>query len=1213
MPSHANPDFHIYLDIPQAVFKARVNMSSVTYPVTELIFDTVTLGAYTDVQPDMTLLLGSSEGGDQYGRVRVQNPTTDSTIPVGRISRGVEDGELDVVDNAHITILREFRVWARLPWQSPDGVDYKDSTIGVGDNMQHLWPVVNMGGHFADYIDGDGVVTVAFDGSASYTMADGATIVTWAWDIGDGVLIAGALDEDNVTIEFEAGDHIVSLTITDSNGKINTGRRFVLAVDPANDVTLRTADVQFRLTQAGQTARVTVPEDIARTTYPDGALVMIWEGAPATPSDRSHMRFSGWHQSDDANIRTGKTGNVRETVLECVDIAGRLDTLPGFPQALERSDEVAWYYMPDLTINTALWYLAHWHSTALGLADFFLPPDGDDYPAMRLDSTGATLYDQLNSRAVSMCPDHLLTCNAQGQLSFLADWMMVDTGDRPAAASILTEDDYGDIQWPYQRPPRVHVLRSSAVVTSTDWIMLGGEETLPLAFSVAPGTAFSQGTSEAEEADGLTQSQEQLNIVTGHRYARLNARFGPVRVKLLDPDTFWELQPALMQRIQLNLAAAYAAQRGLPFTQVNCMVKELSITPRVGREGAALECLATLELETSGAPAVTHVPDTTGDPDDYEVPAPPPPTTPPGGGLAEGVQQVAGIGLDGNVYTTEDFQTASGSGGPTWASQSTGITEEIYTWVVDPFSPGYIDGAGTIDGWVATEDAIYRLNDLFGTLTVDEVFTFPTSAVAASFHWRTIQASFGAYFAAGANPWLACVSYYGDTVGHVGTWATYSTDGGVTWATEVQISAYYSTDTPTRFSPIGVYASPKTPGLVYTTAHLADETTSGFVSTNWGATWAASDFVAPGIGRAGTVHVPWPDNAAEGIALYGYQAPSVGTSEPLMPYWGHIADGVFQSSEASPTVHLRLECESVNGAGLDDAGTHRLLVAPPANAVRVVVEGRWEETRTQSPDSGGHAYTGTIANGVTTIANVTTTADTLSKTTGAPDNGSISQDFVLEWTRNGGETDWENGRDELIASPPSSADGYCRVTMTASVSTSGSADATEVMEVWMTITEIELEDSTIYAPATGNRGFRLKKIESGVVTDISPADGAVLMGTNRGAFGVRTFDSNRQYVLASVMGNDTTADADDDTHAVYISDDYGATWTEVVAPIADSGAPTNRPAFEAAFGGDSEDILFIWGPPDYISYSSDFGVTVDDRSGNLSGSLGFVGIAGGIN
>ena len=187
------------------------------------------------------------------------------------------------------------------------------------------------------------------------------------------------------------------------------------------------------------------------------------------------------------------------------------------------------------------------------------------------------------------------------------------------------------------------------------------------------------------------------------------------------------------------------------------------------------------------------------------------------------------------------------------------------------------------------------------------------------------------------------------------------------------------------------------------------------------------------------------------------------------------------------------------------------------------------------------------------------------------------------------------------------------------------------MRIQATVTEVELDDGTIYTPPPfvgaidpGNRlagdmhvpwlsagdttiyhgyanalaeTFALRRVNAdGTVDDISPVAG---MGVNHYGFAIRAHDSNAAYMLAAVAGGGE--------QAVYISDDNGDSWTAVVAPAA--GAEPYR----AAFGGDSEEIIYIWGPSEYMGYSDDMGVTVDDRSGNLSilGASALVGIAGG--
>lgn len=1228
MPSdfaRPSPKPHLYFHVPSTVFRARVNMPGTTiYPVTALIFDGVTTGAYTDIHAGMTVLLGTAAGLDDLGRVRMQNIATATTLPVGRVSQGVEDGTLYVQDNAYITVWDDYRVWSKLPYVAvdpdpdaiidEDGLNYKDSDILVGDYMTQIPPVANCGPGFADYIDPiTEVITVTFDGSLSYAMADGATITDFLWNVEDGAVIAGDLDEVTLTVTFPAGFRYVGLSVIDSNTKGHTAACPVLAVDPANDVTVENSKCQItqRLTQNGQTLDVNMAANMPRTSWPDGCLAMLWWDAPSSPSDRSHMEFIGWLQSESFVIRATRTGLVKETVLHCVDVAGRLATLPGFPQALERrSDEQHWSYMPTLDINKALHYLLHWHSTALTVADFFLPALGDDYPAMRIDTAGATLYDQVNSTSIKIDPDHILTCNAKGQLSVIADWMLMDVGDRPTAAPILTEDDYSELSMDYHRPPRVHVLRNSAVVSSTTWLVIGGEDTLPIVFSIAPGDAFSQGTSEQTEAEGLTLSQALLNKTTGHKYARANARFGQARIKL-PSSNIWDYEPALMQRIQLNIAAEYAAQRGLPFTQVNVMVKELSVRYVTDKTGTRIEAELVVEFETSGYPGQTVIPPESETPD-YETPEPELPTTPPDMGLVEGVEEVAGLSLDGFVYRTADFQNAT----PTWDEVDLGIGA-IYSFVVDPFSPGYITGSGTIDGWVVGETDIYRVTDLFGTPNATSVLAFAVANDMSLFHWRTIQASFGAYFEVGSNPWLLCVSYYGDTSGHEGTWATYSMDGGVTWATEVEVSAEYAADAPTRHNPIGVYASPKTPGLAYTAAHAGDV-----------------DATAP---------------------VWGIEPTGAGGNPPSILGYG----GAFSFT-------LLAEQDSTI-PGTITTKTPTFHVAPPADTVRMEITVDWFAQRTVlDPGSGSGATTmdydeqATVAHDIASTFNWANPGAPPVNTT-TTSSGSYTATYTRDATHN---ATWESNRDDMLAGVTDS-DEFVGWSFDAQASATGDCSALVRHVIRFTVTEIELEDATIYTPAAGGslafvsadygatwtaeeawsvgdgqagsihipwptnpaetiiyhgnmllapvRQYRLYRSDAGVATDISPTDSGVSYGVQTYEFGIRTHDSNRQYALVGAIGNDTSADAADDMHAVFISIDGGDSWTLIEGPTADSAAPAGRPIYHAAFGGNSEQIVFLWGAENYITYSDDFGGTLGDKSGNLSsfGSVYFTGIAGG--
>src|SRR5678816_1745752 len=231
----------LFLLQPEVVFAARVVLlDPAEYPISFVAYDTVTTGAYTDIKDGMTILLGSTAGGDDYGRQRVRGPDTPATtisIYVGRSSQGTFDGELTVVDDAYITVWDDRRVWAKMPFIDDVGGIFKDSDLEVEWRTATPPPVANLGQGFAGTIDAiTGVLPVAFNGQPSFAVADGATITDYLWDIKDGTLTGGHLvTDDNITTTFPPGFRYVELTVTDSNGKTHTAVTPVYARDPDDD------------------------------------------------------------------------------------------------------------------------------------------------------------------------------------------------------------------------------------------------------------------------------------------------------------------------------------------------------------------------------------------------------------------------------------------------------------------------------------------------------------------------------------------------------------------------------------------------------------------------------------------------------------------------------------------------------------------------------------------------------------------------------------------------------------------------------------------------------------------------------------------------------------------------------------------------------------------------------------------------------------------
>jgi hypothetical protein len=246
-----------------------------------------------------------------------------------------------------------------------------------------------------------------------------------------------------------------------------------------------------------------------------------------------------------------------------------------------------------------------------------------------------------------------------------------------------------------------------------------------------------------------------------------------------------------------------------------------------------------------------------------------------------------------------------------------------------------------------------------------------------------------------------------------------------------------------------------------------------------------------------------------------------------------------------------------------------------------------------------------------------------------PINGSTADTFDITYELISG-TDWPFSRESIEAAHPGTQGGT-RIRMAVNANAFGENVDTVSMTVNARVTEIELDNGHIYTPVVpgtidpGNRlagdmhvpwlsagdstiyhgyadaltsTFALKRVNavSGTIDDLSPVVG---MGVNAYAFRIRAHDSDMTYMLASVSSATQ--------QAVYVSADEAGSWTEVVAPA------TGTEPYGAAFAGDSEEIIYIWGPSEYMGYSIDSGATVDDRSGNLAAlsATRLVGIAGG--
>jgi hypothetical protein len=612
---------------------ARVNQGAFTYPIDEITIDTVSGpsagNSWQDVRSEMTVIFGTSAGDDDLGRQRVRiTPPNATTLDIGRSSQGARDGEVDLQNNAYVTVFNDFRAWAQIPYIDPatdPPTIYKDSELAAGSLPTTPPPIANCGVPAigtVDSVSGKLRVTLPHETNSSFAVADGATLSTYTWRLPTTATLVSTesppgasmdgnrdVDAQRVTVDCDPGLSYFRHNVTDSNGNQHRAWVPVFAYDSTDSTASQIIEsfeiVSRTRTQQGQRLQIRITEDIDKDTYPDGTLVMLWDGEPAESKDRTNLLFWGWHQGDPARIRSERTGIVKDVTLNCVDIAGRLAVLPGFPFTVgaDSGNFSGWSYMGNANWFKFMTYLLNWHSNAFIVADW--KPDTSDlasYDFVVRTADGGNLYDQMHQQALAMVPDNHFTCNRLGQLLTVVDPMIQATGDRTSTIqTTLDGSDWSNIEYTTQHWPRFHWLREEAMRAHTS--------TLEGYFSIAPGESPGMGEGSKPQGEQLAKTQAALNESCGQRYGRLNSELAPFKITLTDGDDR-DIEPADLTWVRLTLAAAYAAQRGLTFTNARGLPLAVDYNYSHTRTGTAVEIVVTWEKETEGIPGVTYTPPT---------------------------------------------------------------------------------------------------------------------------------------------------------------------------------------------------------------------------------------------------------------------------------------------------------------------------------------------------------------------------------------------------------------------------------------------------------------------------------------------------------------------------------------------------------------------------------------------------------------------------
>lgn len=723
---------YFYFDRPSVLVKARVNQASFTHPLAQVTIDTITVGSSADFSPGLTVLFGSADGLDDLGRTYLRRNSTSTTLYIGESSNGIRDGELNLADNAYVTVLNDRRVWTVPPRIDDDENIYKfydQEFEEAGRNYgERPGPIANGGPFKIGRIStGTGLATFQFSAADAYMVTSGSSKAGQTWDVQDGTITVGTATSEDITATFPIGRRYVTLEVEDSEG--DTHIRYILVVALSlTDVTWKPIFdfeiVNHRKSADGHEIGVIIHEDIAPITFPDGSAVFYFErefyneieGNTTGPISAENIKFVGWSDIEREGVEATFEGLQRGVEIRCISTAERLRRLNLLPQQVENDNTPDdWTEMLDLNDHRLMFYLLKWHSTALDVAPMLFN-ENDIAPVSELEgwnTSAADLYSQIDE--VARARGGRFTCDQHGQLRKEYDPNLQNSGSRTATVIVaLTADMIDGFTIERDRHPRDYWIDGSGITISDKPV-----------FCIAPGAAPGQGAQRSDFSRQIVESQAELNNRTGHYYAAINSPYLPISLTLHN----WGdngLDPALMTWIEVTIASS-TNRRARSFTDQRCLPVEVSIgyeiDQQTGTRSKRVEVTAIIETEGQPATTVIHpkgnanyppiiVPVITFPVMDFED-----------GSFARGIGTVAAFDTTGIIYRTANFFNPSASSGPTWTTNniSATINSNIIDVAIDHSSPLYLGTGTTVNCWMVTQgvaQGIYKITDLFGACTI---------------------------------------------------------------------------------------------------------------------------------------------------------------------------------------------------------------------------------------------------------------------------------------------------------------------------------------------------------------------------------------------------------------------------------------------------------------------------------------------------------------
>jgi len=540
---------NLFLYEPRAVLKCRLN-ANVSKGAMTIPYGNVITGSYTGIEANMALLVGSSEGAQDYGRVRLRSGSS------SQFSVAENDG-IQWVSGSYLTVLRYWDilpVYPRIitdPEDNTNVIFYKDYDIPHSGQNNRLGAFINAGSHRSVLLE-NGSGTAYYSSTGTLSLMGSSMTYDWAFE---GGTPTGSTSATPGNVMYTTpGDYATRLRVT-TNGITDTTYRYVsVRHAPGNGNTppilkWKIDGLQGSRDAGGYTARVTIYETV---NVQENSLIIIsseeFYGSTkanlgGNNPNGENIFFTGYVEAGSIKYSYDKS-SVEFTVSSVTAI---MKKSTGYSISVESKQAAStWYELQDMDCRRAIYHYLRWHTTVLLTTDVRFR--GDDRKIQFFDADRGSLYDAVNG----LMADTLMgNVSSDRQGAIYAEVSPVGyenpTGSFPPVMEITKRDWVGEpaIEYvPYSPSSYVELggIAYSGASTGTFTAFLSG----------APGDVpLEHGSIETDPGGLALTSQAQLNQLSGNVFYTKKHKYP--RIQFSNSTPMRNLDIAPYEALQVNI------------------------------------------------------------------------------------------------------------------------------------------------------------------------------------------------------------------------------------------------------------------------------------------------------------------------------------------------------------------------------------------------------------------------------------------------------------------------------------------------------------------------------------------------------------------------------------------------------------------------------------------------------------------------------------